>query len=420
MTESSYARPAHELSQQVTDEENAHYDAKLEESKKAQLRRPWVREGSDTPPADAPETESEAGDGKGKLLTTPSRMLKLILPLTRDVDSGVEPLALLVHPQQPLSYLERLIQSELPTITDEKGNEKIPSVTFRAEDPDDKDDGELRARNKRSRKGDNDDAEYIKIDGKLEKTGKLNGHKKDTDGPSGLPAELAGRTFIRWSPSVEVGDFIRDASAGAVFTVTIEGRSPPIVVGVPSFDERTFYLRMRLRKIGRRISTMADVKKDCDKIAQRTAKRMAQAGFAALVGWWYVVYRLTFETDLGWDVMEPVTYLVGLSTLIGGYMWFLWHNREVSYRAAMSLTVSRKQSKLYAERGFDLRRWEALMVEGILLRREIKRIAVEYDSEWDESEEGGEEVKEALRKERKKEKKKEKEEDDKDDKDDKD
>lgn len=51
---------------------------------------------------------------KGKLLTTPSRMLKLILPLTtRDANDDrkdVEPLALLVHPQQPLSYLERLIQ----------------------------------------------------------------------------------------------------------------------------------------------------------------------------------------------------------------------------------------------------------------------------------------------------------------------
>ena len=29
------------------------------------------------------------------------------------------------------------------------------------------------------------------------------------------------------------------------------------------------------------------------------------------------VYYLTFETSLGWDVMEPVTYLVGLSGLIG-------------------------------------------------------------------------------------------------------
>lgn len=74
---------------------------------------------------------------KGKLLTTPSRMLNLILPFTTmDANSDrkdMEPLALLVHPQQPLSYLERLIQSELPTIKD-GDKERIPNVYFRAED----------------------------------------------------------------------------------------------------------------------------------------------------------------------------------------------------------------------------------------------------------------------------------------------
>ena len=63
---------------------------------------------------------------------------------------------------------------------------------------------------------------------------------------------------------------------------------------------------------------------------------------------------LTFQTELGWDVMEPVTYLVGLSTLIGGYTWFLYHNREVSYRSAMNFTISRRQGQLYQQKGLDL------------------------------------------------------------------
>jgi hypothetical protein len=77
-----------------------------------------------------------ANNSLGKLLTTPSRMLKLVLPLEAHDETkndDVEPLALLVHPQQPLSYLERLIQSELPTITVD-GKEKLPSVNFFAED----------------------------------------------------------------------------------------------------------------------------------------------------------------------------------------------------------------------------------------------------------------------------------------------
>ena len=418
VTESSYARPSHELSQNVTDEEKEHYSHSVEESKKAQLRSPWTRKGSDEPPAEALDQQQQPpkkDSGKGKLLTTPSRMLKLILPLTREAESGIEPLALLVHPQQPLSYLERLIQSELPALKDSEGRDTgaPPSVTFRAEDPGDED---SRAR-KRSRRdkvdSDDDDAEYLKIDGRLEKTGKLNGRAKkdaDDDDKAAVPEELRGRTFIRWSPSTEIGDFIRDASLGSIFTVSIEGHPAPILVGVPSFDDRTFYLRMRLRKVAKRIAAQASLKSECDAAAHRGAQRVAQLGFGILIGWWYLVYRCTFETELGWDVMEPVTYLVGLSTLIGGYMWFLYHNREVSYRSAMNLTVSKRQSKLYAEKGFDLRKWEGLVEEGNRLRREIKLVADEYDTEWDESEEGGEEVKEALREERKKETKEKKEE----------
>jgi calcium uniporter protein, mitochondrial len=104
--------------------------------------------------------------------------------------------------------------------------------------------------------------------------------------------------------------------------------------------------------------------------------------------------------------MEPITYLVGLSGLIGGYIWFLVHNRQVSYRSAMNFTISRRQSKLYDEKGFDLRKWEDLMQEGNKLRTEIKLIAEEYDVTWNEKEQDAatEKAIEALDEEKKKKK----------------
>lgn len=93
-------------------------------------------------------------------------------------------------------------------------------------------------------------------------------------------------------------------------------------------------------------------------------------------------------------------------------MWFLYHNREVSYQSAMKFTVSRRQSQLYEAKGFDVERWEALIEEGNALRREIKAVATEYDVEWDElGEEKAEKVREALR-EGKKKKKRDKDDDD--------
>ena len=88
---------------------------------------------------------------------------------------------------------------------------------------------------------------------------------------------------------------------------------------------------------------------------------------------------------------------------MGGYLWFLYHNREMSYRSAMNLTISRRQNKLYQQRGFDVAKWDQLIEEGNALRKEIKAIAAEYDVDWDEkADEQDESVTQALRDERKK------------------
>ena len=415
LQDNSYSQPAADVSQNVSQAEKNHFDRIEEESKEKQIRSPWMREGSDKTPV--ARLRSAGAMTKGKLLTTPSRMLKLILPLTtRDANKDrkdVEPLALLVHPQQPLSYLQRLIQSELPVLKD-GGNERIPNVGFRAQDSTEQDIGSGKIAvedGQESEDGvDIDNPEETMVDGRLERTGKIKSSedaavpahgRKQSNPPREDPEHP---NFVRWSTSTEIGDFIRDAARGNEFTVDIEG-APPIYVGVPSFRDRTYYLRMRLRKTARRILDLADIKRECDDLAQRGAQRVAQGGFAALVGWWGAVYYLTFKTDLGWDVMEPVTYLVGLTGLIGGYMWFLYHNREVSYRSAMNFTVSKRQSTLYEQKGFNLPQWEMLVEEGNRLRREIRLVADEYDVEWDESkDEGDEKVSKALREERNKKK----------------
>ena len=269
----------------------------------------------------------------GKLLTTPSRLLKLVIPLsTNDENSDredVEPLALLVHPHQPLSYLERLIQSELPAIKNQKGEAKIPQVHFRAEDSQqDEMSSDPVAKKKDETPEDmhedyEGDLEETKIDGKSERTGKLakNSVKQaaslgdgGVESYSGMghegPTPEAGsgeRKFVRWSSSTEVGDFIRDAARGKEFAVEIEGFLQEIRVGVPSFNDRTHYLRLRLRKTASKIIDLAGIKKECDIAAHKTAQRWAYGGAFTLVSYWYVVYRLTFETELGWDTMEPVT-----------------------------------------------------------------------------------------------------------------
>lgn len=361
----------------------------------------------------------------GKLLTTPSKLLKLILPLTtldRNEDrKTIEPLALLVHPQQPLSYLERLIQSELPIIKTKEGKDKIPEVFFRAVDSTQQEDPGREAKPNAE-----EGTDKTMIDGELVKVGKISNGDKDLDpgvrtrvevglrgGPgeggvesySGTGREASSTPdetqFVRWSSSTEIGDFIRDAARGKEFAVEIEGEDEGIRVGVPSFSDRTHYLRVRLQKRSKKLEAMAKIKKECDDLAHRSAQRIAMGGFGILATWWAAIYHFTFQTSYGWDTMEPITYLVGLSSIMMGYLWFLYHNREVSYRSALNLTVSRRQSVLYAARGFDLPKWETLIEEANSLRREIKGVASEYDVDWDEKlDDVSEVVHKAMRRER--------------------
>ncbi len=256
----------------------------------------------------------------------------------------IEPLALLVHPQQPLSYLERLIQSELPMIKGKDGKEKVPEVHFRAEDSatdqirsdtrdetlDEEDEIESGEKSAKEDEG----TEETMVDGKLVKLGKIKGSKDDEGQDKmgkkekreanlrGAPGEggvesysgkgregssSGERKFVRWSSSTEIGDFIRDAARGSEFAVQIEGSGKEIYIGVPSFNDRTHYLRVRLRKTSRKLADLASLKKECDDLAHKSAQRLAMGGFALLLGWWGAIYHFTFQTDYGWDTMEPIT-----------------------------------------------------------------------------------------------------------------
>ncbi|EAA30422.1 hypothetical protein GE21DRAFT_10580 [Neurospora crassa] len=375
-------------------------------AREQQVRRPWHREGADKPPV-----EGNADPiAKGKLLTTPTRLLKLILPLPLRVEkdqknngrnneygrsislnSDIQPLALLIHPQQPLSYVERLIQAELPPVV-ENGQEKIPNVYFRAEDSEQ---GDQKPTSRAEARSKDDGGEPSEYNTNLSHVASYSGL-----GHRGPKRSSQDKRWVRWSSSTEMGDFIRDAARGREFAIEIEGYNIEMRVSVPSFGDRTYYMRQRLRKMSSEIDGLAKIKHECDLLAHRSAHRLAKGGFGLLAGWWGVVYYVTFHTEFGWDLVEPVTYLAGLTTIMGGYLWFLYINKDLSYKAAMNVTVSRRQHALYEMKGFDIERWEQLVQDANALRREIRVIAVEYDVDWDETRDVGEDVKDVLDEER--------------------
>jgi hypothetical protein len=202
------------------------------------------------------------------------------------VNEANQPLALLVHPQQPLSYIERLVQAEIPPILKD-GKEITPSVRFRAV-------GDNTNPSGKPETSDTDEQALSHPDD-LSHVASYSGL-----GHEGPERDKADTNWVRWSNSTEIGDFIRDAARGTEFVIEIEGHDGEMRVSVPSFNDRTFYMRSRLRKMSRQIDELSHIKRECDLLAYRGANRLAKGGFALLTGWWCVVYYVTFHTEFGW------------------------------------------------------------------------------------------------------------------------
>ncbi|CDZ96913.1 Coiled-coil domain containing protein 109, C-terminal [Phaffia rhodozyma] len=196
---------------------------------------------------------------------------------------------------------------------------------------------------------------------------------------------------VRWSDSTDIGDFIKQAAHVRSFTISLypssvssanseafkEGPINTLEVSVPTFQDRTVYLRERLRQINKSLIQMGELKTLCDKEAKKGAKRVAFSGLVVILMrlvqncCLHVVFRL-----------GPVTYLIGHGVLVSGYVYWLIHSREPGYGAILTKTISHRQATLYNSHGFDLERFKEITAEGVRVRNEIQSIAIEYGVEW--------------------------------------
>ena len=106
----SSAQKARDLNQQGIDEQVSSFDSALAQEKDKQHAAPWHREGAETPPVHRQRSAGAMTKGMkpdwfrcpirltypGKLLTTPARLLKLVLPLTTtDHNTGITPVVIM-------------------------------------------------------------------------------------------------------------------------------------------------------------------------------------------------------------------------------------------------------------------------------------------------------------------------------------
>lgn len=317
-----------------------------------------------------------------------------------DADAPAHSVVFLLHSAQPLSYIANLIRAEGPSPEPSQHQieaEKQKTVRTESSRYQDDNSGKVsvpaapRSSPERKDKRVQLSPEQLEMREMLLRQGFV-----DPLGDPPISFHTRAADGKRWSPATGIGDFLRDAARIGSFVIRIGERN--VYVTVPSFEDRTRFLRASLYAKTEQIEKLVHLKVECDRIAHSGTKRLSFAGVLILSAWWGSVAFLTFFTELGWDVMEPVTYLTGLGTILGGYIWFLIHNREVSYRAVLNETTSRRQQKLYIEKGFNIERYQELIEEVKDLRKTIKKVAEDYDLEWDQGEtKAGKQNKSALK-----------------------
>ena len=106
-----------------------------------------------------------------------------------------------------------------------------------------------------------------------------------------------------WSQATGIGDFLREAARVGKFTIRIGDRQ--IVVHVPSFEDRTRFLRASLHAKTRQIEKLEIVKKECDRLARAETQRVAFAGAGVLGVWWVAVGYLTFRKNF---IYHPIQF----------------------------------------------------------------------------------------------------------------
>ena len=109
----------------------------------------------------------------------------------------------------------------------------------------------------------------------------------------------------------------------------------------------------------RALEELIRMKTKYDKDSEKYARKCLLAYLALQVtvgtGLAVLIYRI------GWNTMEPWTYLISIVTLIGTYSYFVFTQREFSPRAIYEHLIERKKAKNYAEAGFNLENYKQLM-----------------------------------------------------------
>ncbi|KAJ3373089.1 hypothetical protein GGF31_001076 [Allomyces arbusculus] len=123
------------------------------------------------------------------------------------------------------------------------------------------------------------------------------------------------------------------------------------------FDARAALQKLRAVRadVEGQAAAVARVQGRVEEVEQRVRGRLHTLVYGGAVGLCTELAGIVYLTyELGWDLMEPASYLLGLGTVIIGATYFAVLRREYTYEAASNHLESLLQRRLARRAGLDL------------------------------------------------------------------
>ncbi|CAL6281859.1 unnamed protein product [Bathycoccus prasinos] len=125
---------------------------------------------------------------------------------------------------------------------------------------------------------------------------------------------------------------------------------PPRIYGVSDAE---------LRKLNEEYDQMREKVVFAEKKAARRATQLLYGGFIVLIAQLAVFVRFTY-VEFSWDVMEPISYFVGLANVIMGYMYFMYTQRDFSFGTWQNQMMQSAMDRQLKTGKFDVTKYEQM------------------------------------------------------------
>eukprot|EP01130_Rhizamoeba_saxonica_P011106 TRINITY_DN459_c0_g1_i2.p1 TRINITY_DN459_c0_g1~~TRINITY_DN459_c0_g1_i2.p1 ORF type:complete len:229 (+),score=37.54 TRINITY_DN459_c0_g1_i2:498-1184(+) len=142
-------------------------------------------------------------------------------------------------------------------------------------------------------------------------------------------------------------------------------------LGVQSIKKSDMAQKALLDSILPKYEELTLKKNELDNAADRRASFWMKSILGFLVVEFAILGRMVWW-EFNWDIVEPISYFVTLATVMGGYTFFVFTNKEYEYEELRNKIKNRALRKKYLAEGFNWKEWNELHTQVTDLKRSLK------------------------------------------------